>query len=180
MQIDRSVIETILKSNGISGYKWIDPKDIVVSQWVRFKCTFGCPSYGETAVCPPNSPSVEECRRFFSEYSSALIIHFPSKIEDPEERSRWGIANNEKLLEVEREVFKLGMWKAFVTYMTTCRLCGECTADRSECMNKSDSRPSPESLAVDVFSTVRKYDLPIQVVKDRSEGVNRYSILLID
>ena len=39
-------IESIVEKQGLSDYKWIDPKDIVVAHWIRVKCTFGCPDYG--------------------------------------------------------------------------------------------------------------------------------------
>lgn len=42
----RKRIEDILKSHVYSDYKWINPKKIVVSQWVRMKCKFGCGEYG--------------------------------------------------------------------------------------------------------------------------------------
>jgi hypothetical protein len=42
------------------------------------------------------------------------------------------------------------------------------------------ARPCPESLGVDVFGTVRKYELPIRVLKDYDEQMDRYAFLLID
>jgi predicted metal-binding protein len=59
---DKDKIESVLKDHGFSDYKWIDPKDIIVSQWVRIKCTYGCGGYGY-GTCPPNTPSVDECAR---------------------------------------------------------------------------------------------------------------------
>jgi len=35
-------LETLFAQHGYAEYKWIDPADMVVSQWVRMKCTFGC------------------------------------------------------------------------------------------------------------------------------------------
>ncbi|MCJ7619933.1 MAG: DUF2284 domain-containing protein, partial [Anaerolineae bacterium] len=54
-------LESLFKKHGYTDFKWIEPKDIVVAQWVRLKCTFGCGEYGRNAACPPNVPSVEEC-----------------------------------------------------------------------------------------------------------------------
>jgi predicted metal-binding protein len=44
-------IVSIFKKNGFDDYAWIDPKRIVVSQWVRLKCMFGYEEYG-CATCP--------------------------------------------------------------------------------------------------------------------------------
>ena len=35
-------------------------------------------------------------------------------------------------------------------------------------------------MGVDVYETVRKYDLPIQVLKGYDEEMNRYAFLMID
>jgi hypothetical protein len=37
-----------------------------------------------------------------------------------------------------------------------------------------------EALAVDVFSTVRKYGFPIEVLSDFSQAMNRYAFLLVE
>jgi hypothetical protein len=42
------------------------------------------------------------------------------------------------------------------------------------------SRPTPDALAVDVFSTVRKLGYPIEVLSDYDQEMNRYAFLLID
>jgi hypothetical protein len=34
-------LEDLSHKHGYTDYKWIDPEDIVVSQWVRMKCSFG-------------------------------------------------------------------------------------------------------------------------------------------
>ena len=73
---DRPSVESILARHPFPDYRWLDPGQIVVSQWVRMKCQFGCPHYGRAASCPPNTLSVEDCRQFFGEYQRALAIHF--------------------------------------------------------------------------------------------------------
>ena len=51
--MDRAKIESIMRENGYSDFKWISGKDVVVSQWPRFKCTYGGSSYGKKGSCPP-------------------------------------------------------------------------------------------------------------------------------
>ena len=74
--MERTELETLFARHGYTDFKWINPQAIVVAQWVRLKCTFGCANYGRNASCPPNVPAVAECRRFFDEYSRAVIFHF--------------------------------------------------------------------------------------------------------
>lgn len=177
---DRAELEALFAQHGYLDFRWIKPADIVVAQWVRMKCTFGCGNYGKCASCPPNTPSVAECRQFFSEYGTAAIIHFEKKVDRPEDRHAWSSEVNRGLLKLERAVFLAGYEKAFLLFMDSCALCGDCPGIRQECMNPRLSRPSPESMGMDVYSTVRKYGYPIEVLSDYSQVMNRYAFLLIE
>jgi predicted metal-binding protein len=74
--VNRKQLDALFKMYGYTDFKWIESKDIVVAQWVRMKCMFGCSEYGRNAACPPNVPSTAECQQFFSEYSTAVLFHF--------------------------------------------------------------------------------------------------------
>ena len=72
---DYKKLETLFQQHGFTDFKMISPKEIVVTQWVRMKCEFGCASFGKKASCPPNTPSVSECRKFFdNEYPAMLDV----------------------------------------------------------------------------------------------------------
>ncbi|MDF1526512.1 MAG: DUF2284 domain-containing protein [bacterium] len=173
-------LEKVFKKNGFDRFKWIKPSDIVVAQWVRMKCMYGCGSYGKKGTCPPNTPSIEECREFFSEYSHGVVFHIRASLEDPATRDVFSREINTRLLKVEREVFLRDFRKAFLLFMDECHLCARCRGTRHDCTNLAMARPCPESMGVDVYETVRKYSLPIQVLKDYDEEMNRYAFLMID
>jgi predicted metal-binding protein len=177
---DRKELEALFQQHGYTDFKWINPKDIVVSQWVRIKCTFGCGEYGRNASCPPNTPPVAECRRFFDEYSTAVVFHFEKAVEKPEDRHAWSKGVNQGLLKLERNVFVSGYEKAFLLFMDSCGMCADCTGVREQCKDPRLSRPSPESMAMDVFSTVRQFGYPIEVLSDYAQPMNRYAFLLIE
>jgi predicted metal-binding protein len=178
--IDREKLDAVIRKHGYTDYRWIDPKSVVISQWVRMKCEFGCPDYAKNATCPPNTPSVAECRQFFDEYSTAVVFHFEKAVDKPEDRGPWSREVNNELLELEREVFLAGCQKAFLLFMDTCRVCADCAISRDECRNPQAARPAPEAMAMDVFATVRQYGYPIDVLSDYSKAMNRYAFLLID
>ena len=104
----RKELEALFCKRGFEDFKWIDPFNIMVSQWVRMKCMYGCREYGKTASCPPNVPSVAECERFFHEYKDAAIFHFEKKVDQPEDRFAWTRKTNLNLVKMEREVFLSG------------------------------------------------------------------------
>lgn len=180
MTSKREKLNALFEKHGYSDYKWIKAEDIVVAQWVRMKCMFGCGEYGRNATCPPNIPSVSECRQFFDEYSTGVIFRFEKAVDRPEDRHAWTKQIKQALLKLEREVFLSSYQKAFLLYMDTCYICADCSGTRETCKSPRSARPTPEAMAVDVFSTVRQYGYPIEVLTDYSQPMNRYALLMIE
>ena len=116
-------LERLFVRRGFADFRWLDPRDIVVAEWVRMKCLFGCVDYGKNAACPPNTPPVDACARFFREYKRAVVFHFAKAVEKPEDRHAWSRKINLGLLDVEGEVFKAGFVKAFLLPMDSCNYC---------------------------------------------------------
>jgi len=143
------------------------------------KCRFGCYDYGKTCTCPPNVPDIEECKKFFDEYTSAALLHFHGSVEKPEDRHAWTKKINLKLFDLERAVFLEGYQKSFVLYIDPCNLCKDCSQEREECKIPLKARPSPEAFGVDVFTTARKCGFEIEVLKEYSQNMNRFGILLV-
>jgi len=177
---ERKELEALFAQHGLTDWAWMEPKDVVVAQWVRMKCMYGCRHNGRNASCPPNTLPVAECRRFFNDYRVGVIFHFQKAVDKPEDRHAWTKTVNEGLLALERDVFISGQRKAFLLFMDSCGLCAECAGKREECKNPKMSRPTPEGMAMDVYATVRQYGFPIEVLKDFSEAMNRYAFLLVE
>ncbi|MDA3890229.1 MAG: DUF2284 domain-containing protein [Salinivirgaceae bacterium] len=171
-------IETLLNNMDFTDFKWIDPKEIIVAQWVRVKCHFGCSDYG-LGTCPPNAPSVQECRNFFNEYESAVIIRLSVNADLSNYPSDWSKKTTTKLLELERQIFLQNNPKAFLLNQTCCTICKKCTGTRLDCKDKKNSRPSPEAFAVDVYQTIRNIGMDINVIYENPSEINRIAILLI-
>ena len=172
-------IEKLAVAHGLKDFKWMDPGKIIVGHWVRMKCNFGCPGYGKRRTCPPYLPAVEECLKFFKEYKRGLFFHFVKRFKDPEMRHPWSKEVNQRMLNLEREVFLSGFEKAFMFPQAPCRLCENCPAT-GECLQPYQARPTLEAFGVDVYSTARMLGYPIRVVKDYHEEMNRYGLLLVE
>jgi len=177
---DRRKLEDLFGQHGFADFRWIDPAAIVVAQWVRMKCLYGCPDYGKSGTCPPNTPPVDECERFFRDYSTAVIFHFEKTVAKPEDRHEWTRGIDRRLSDLERDVFLAGHVKAFLLFMDTCNLCAPCSGKRAECKDPKRSRPSPDAMAVDVFTTILRAGYPIEVLTDYNRAMNRYAFLLVD
>ena len=57
--------------------------------------------------------------------------------------------------------------------------CQECTGNRQTCKEPRLSRPGPEAMAVDVYSTVRQFGFPINVRTDYQQTMDRYAFLMV-
>jgi predicted metal-binding protein len=146
---------------------------------VRVKCTFECCDYC-LGTCPPNTLSVNDYERFNKEYESGLLIRLNKFADKNSYPSDWSREMTNKLLDIERELFLTGFQKVFLLNQTCCSLCKDCSGNRLDCKDKTKSRPSPESFAVDVYQTVRNAELDINVIADSPAEMNRIAILLIE
>jgi predicted metal-binding protein len=178
--MDRKELEALFHKHGYRDFKWVESREVVVAQWVRTKCMFGCGNYGHNAACPPNVPSVAEIRQLFTEYSTVVIFHFAHAVDKPEDRHAWTRGVNQELLKLERELFLSGHYKVFLLCCDSCHLCTDCLETRGTCKIPRSARPSPEAMAIDVFATVRKVGFPIQVLTEYSQAMNRYAFMLIE
>jgi predicted metal-binding protein len=174
-------IERMARAHDFADFRWISPGDIVTRNWVRMKCLFGCDGYGKGGCCPPQVPSVTDCRRFLDEYEVGLLLHCAVKLENPLFRRQWSRATQRKAVALEREVFLEDYPKAFVFPPGgPCRICRSCSASRRECKNLYAARPSLEAFAVDVYATARGAGYPIHVLKGYGEEMNRFGLLLVE
>ncbi|MDD3344845.1 MAG: DUF2284 domain-containing protein [Candidatus Omnitrophica bacterium] len=144
----------------------IPAKSIVVAEWVRMKCQFGCDGFGQSLTCPPYSPAPDFTRRMLSFYKNALLVHGGA------------YANIHEIIPMlEQEIFLDGYHKAFGMGAGPCQLCAKCA---KFCRHTDKTRPSLEACGIDVYSTVRNNGYPIKVLKDSSCRGNYYGIVLID
>lgn len=152
---------------------------IVVAQWVRFKCRYGCKGYGKHFGCPPYAPSREETQAMVSEFSTALLLRFdgipghdafgPDDI--PDDFHPWLrdliVWVNGTVHFLEKTAFYDGFYKAFGFGGYPCIWCEHqhCVAEEAEgivdeslrrkCRHMDMVRPSMEAACIDVFATAK-------------------------
>ena len=139
-----------------------------MSDWVFWKCRFGCPNYGSTLTCPPHSPNPQQTRALLQGYEWALLIKYDTSTE-----------YHELLLELEREAFLGGFYKAFALTAGDCRLCEVCNPSKGICIHQDQARPSMEACGIDVFTTARNAGFNMKVVTSKDEKYHSICMLLI-
>ncbi|MDI6892956.1 MAG: DUF2284 domain-containing protein [Actinomycetota bacterium] len=147
--------------------KPIKADDVIVSDWVRRKCQYGCGGYGQCLTCPPYSPTPDQMRKILSEYKWAILLRF-----EPE-----GPNVRETTVKLERRIFLSGYYSAFGLGAGPCHLCDKCNL--KECIHPDLARPSMEACGVDVYATVRKAGFKIEVLKDQKQRPVYFGLLLV-
>jgi len=150
----------------------VDPKvirtdQVVVRNWTRWKCQFGCSSYGKSLKCPPHTPTPEETRALLKEYEFALL--YRSKPSNPQALA----------VELERRIFLEGYHAALGFTAGPCGLCEECNIEGGYCLKPLESRPSMESCGISVFETARNAGYDIEVLTSEEQKFLAYGLVLI-
>ena len=142
---------------------------VVVDERVRLKCSVPlCGYFGKNAHCPPNGPDVDFMRKVLRRYSWAVLFAIDVPVAEfadrtqVKARSGWFRKNLEIAGEVETLAFASGYYLAAAFSQGSCKaaLCGEADGCRilegKGCVNSLKSRPSMESVGIDVFGLVTR------------------------
>ena len=69
VDLDKERVEGVFRECGFGDFRWLSGIEVVVSDWVRMKCMFGCDAYGKGGCCPPT------CHRWLiAEHSSGITV----------------------------------------------------------------------------------------------------------
>jgi predicted metal-binding protein len=177
--MNKQDIEKLIDRFHFRKYQWIKPGQIRISHWVRMKCLYGCGETGRPA-CPPNLPSILDCRELIHEYTDILIFRFEKEVAYRDYPRKWAQDLSRRLLDLEKQIFLAGYYKVFLLNASSCNLCHDCKADRKSCKHPLLLRPCPEALGIDVFETVRNLSYPIEVLREDSKIMNRYAFILVE
>ncbi len=140
---------------------------VVVGEWVRWKCQYGCGCYGTRLTCPPHSPTPESTRRALESYRRAILLEAGLR------------SVKEIVADLEREVFLAGFHRAFAMASGPCHRCKSCRL-AGGCRHPEKARPAMEACGVDVFSTVRAAGWQLRVVRSEDETAHYFGLVLVD
>ncbi len=87
---------------GAEKAKIIDTDTIVVAEWVRWKCQYGCPLFEKDPFHPPCAPDAASTKKVLKEYVKAILLNGPN-----------GQTLTEAAVRLEGEAYQRGYYKAF-------------------------------------------------------------------
>ena len=141
---------------------------VVVTEFAKNKCAFGCSS-ANLKHCQANEIPFEETGRLLASYSQAFLI-----------KGTPGTGEfQRKILEAERLAFTGGFHKAFAFWAGPCHICASCDLDKP-CLNTKNRRPSMEGSGIDVFETVRNNGETLKTLATKDEFIKYYGLLLLE
>ncbi|OGF67162.1 MAG: hypothetical protein A2Y62_08955 [Candidatus Fischerbacteria bacterium RBG_13_37_8] len=161
---------------GATKAKIIDPATVVVENWVRLKCQYGCGGYGKYYSCPPYAPTPDYTRKMLGEYSKGLFLQIENI--QPHEERKIALRLKRMVADIEREIFLDGYYKAFGMTSGPCKFCRTC--DTAElCKFPELARPSMEACGIDVYQTAHNNGLKLEIVKTEDSPCSYLSLILI-
>jgi len=157
----------------------IGTDQVVVADWVRMKCLYGCDEPGVYKTCPPDgAPSVEQTRRVVGEFARAVLLGVgPVVGYDKSDAEAQRLNDAAKAL--ERELFLAGFHKTWTMGAGPCDICDACSQGK-DCPTPDQARPSMEACGVDVFTTVRNAGWEIDVVRTHESEYRFFALVLVD
>ena len=162
---------------GITKAKIIDPKTVVVGNWVRLKCQYGCSGYGKYLTCPPYSPTPDYTQKMLSDYSRGLLMQIENIPPSMEPKIRLKLKTT--VAKLEREIFLDGFYKAFGMTSGPCSFCRTCHVAKP-CKYPEQARPAMEACGIDVYQTARNNGFTLEVVQSEDLPCSYLSLILID
>ncbi len=167
------------KNEGVTDAKVIHPSTVVTAHWVLLKCQFGCPNFGKSYCCPPDTPGPEVTRQVLDSYQRAMLFHIESP-KSPERGKRFKELTD-RLTILEGDLFKDGFYRALLFISGPCRICKICgKLEGKSCSFMERARPSMESCGIDVYQTARNNGYFIEPLRERDETRNQYCLMLVD
>ena len=143
---------------------------IVFDPRTLLKCMYGCEDWGKGHTCPsaPGSLKPWEYEHILQRYQWGCIVHSTSK----------KISQDISYV-LEREAFLAGYYFAFS--MSDCAICPQCAGFKGKpCVAPERARPAFHSVGIDVFATVKQFDLPLTTLASEDETQNWYSAVFIE
>ncbi len=165
-------------TSGMIDPKVIEVKNIVLGEWVRWKCRYGCPDYGLWLKCPPYSPTPAETQALLREYKRALIF----RMKPTSGYTGTHVVGKvyKTLADLETKIFLSGHRKALAFGGGECDLCKTCNIRSGHCRRPDIARPSMEGCGIDVFGTAQRAGYEMSILKNKNAEFTWFGMILVD
>jgi predicted metal-binding protein len=159
----------LAKTKGMLDALIISPTDICFDIRTQLKCGWGCDRDTATnSKCDNRGTTYDERVKMVQQYKAILLIHSHDKRKI-----------SKVILELEKAAFLDGYYLAFA--LRGCNICADCNVMKGkDCVHPDKIRPCEAMFGMDIFKTVRKLGLPIEVLQNKEAIPDRYGFLLVE
>jgi predicted metal-binding protein len=165
---------------GASDAVLLSPAQVVTAEWVRMKCIYGGCALGRCLTCPPFSPAPPRMRHILDEYQAALLLRLDVPAGEVAQWIVWSHRLAALTLDLERELFLAGHYKAFaLAGGRPCALAEPCGRP-DVCSCRELVRPGPTACGIDVFATSANAGWPLAVVRQAGDPYRLFNLLLVE
>ena len=177
---DADGLRALALERGASDAVVVTPEQVITAEWVRMKCLYGGCTAARCLTCPPLSPEPERTRRLLDGYETILLLRLDVPPAQAGEWLAWSRRKAQIALDLERELFLGGRFKAFaIAGGRPCTLEEACGRPQ-ECDCRELVRPGPAGCGIDVFTTSRNAGWPLAVVRGTADPYHLFALVLVE
>ncbi len=153
---------------------------VVTAEWVRMKCLYGGCTTGRCLTCPPHSPEPARTRVLLDEYRTVVLLRLDVAPAQAGEWLSWSRRLAGIALDLERELFLAGRYRAFaIAGGRPCDL-DEACGHPEACTARALVRPGPAGCGIDVFATAANAGWTLDVVRAADDPYHLFALVLVD
>ena len=156
----KETIESFIYDYPILEFHYLNRKDLIFSEKVRFICEHECEHYGHSWACPPAIGSIQSCIRECEKYSRAFLFSTIAQVEDSLnfEACLKARKQHEELTLKLRERFRQEFGDV-LALSTGCMQCETCAYPDSPCRHPDKRVATVESHGIMLMQTVEAMNI---------------------
>ncbi|SHI23168.1 Predicted metal-binding protein [Sporobacter termitidis DSM 10068] len=150
----KGIIEGFIYDYPVCEFYYLEPRNLIFSDKVRYICEHECPHYGQSWACPPAIDAIDHCIEECGAFEHAFL--FTSVAEVPD------CLNFSACLEARRDHERMTLelrgrfqehFGKVLALSTGCMLCEECTYPGAPCRHPEDRLSTIESHGILIMET---------------------------
>lgn len=148
--MDRQRLEKKLAQFPLFEYAFVEEKDLIFSDQVRYICKTECAQYGKSWSCPPAVGTVAECEARCSRFEKGFLFTTVAEAEDicNLEATLAMREDHEEITRQIRDLFLSEGCETLTLSTESCSLCKRCSYPQSACRHPDKMFPCVESYGI--------------------------------
>jgi predicted metal-binding protein len=166
------------KDHGLTEAKFVHAPHIITAHSTRLRCQYLCHTKGQSAVCPPSSPTQLDTIKILEEYRFGLMLRREIEAGTEKDPEVWA-SFQAAMLFAEGESSRRGYSKAFAIGVGNC-IYQHLSDDTRPCEYPGKSRPTLEAIGVNLTETLDILGWDAYLVRKPQDPFQMFALLLLE